>query len=228
MTRHFSPKLFTFLKDLKDNNDRVWFKANQARYEEEVREPALAFIEDFGEHLLKISPHFTADPRKVGGSLFRIQRDTRFGTDKTPYKTGVGIQFRHVATQGDVHAPGFYLHIEPGECFCGLGLWRPSTADALKIRQAIDDEQAAWKKAAYAQRFTDRFALEGDSLKRPPKGFDPDHRYIDDLKRKDFIASRRLTQKSVTSDGFINEYANLCKAGSPFMEFLAKAVEVGF
>ena len=92
-----------------------------------MRRPALAFVEDLAEPLLAISRHFTADPRPVGGSLFRIQRDTRFASDKTPYKTHTGLHFRHVATRDDVHAPGFYLHLEPGNCFAALGLWQPAT-----------------------------------------------------------------------------------------------------
>src|SRR3954470_21671845 len=95
----FSPALFTFLRDLAANNDREWFAANKARYVAEVQEPALAFIEDVGMRLPEeISPHFVADPRTTGGSLFRIYRDTRFSKDKTPYKTHCGVQFRHART----------------------------------------------------------------------------------------------------------------------------------
>ena len=104
MPRHFTPKMFSFLRDLADNNDREWFAANKDRYETDVREPALDFIEDFADRLLKISPNFSADPRKQGGSMFRIHRDTRFSKDKTPYKIHTGMQFRHVATKDDVHA----------------------------------------------------------------------------------------------------------------------------
>lgn len=229
MPRYFTNKTFAFLKDLDANNDREWFKANQARYESDVRQPALDFIEDFADRLLKISPHFVADPRKQGGSLFRIHRDTRFSKDKTPYKTHSGLHFRHVATKDDVHAPGFYLHIEPGECFAGSGLWVPSTADALKIRTSIADDPAAWKKAAYGKRFTDTFELsDGNKLQRPPKGFAPDHKYVEDLRRRDFTAGTRLTQKQVTSGGFLDEYAAMCTAASPFIQFLSSAVGVAF
>jgi len=229
MTRYFTSKTFAFLNDLASNNNREWFKANKDRYESDVREPALDFVEDFADKLLKISPHFVADPRKQGGSLFRIHRDTRFSKDKTPYKTHTGLQFRHVATKDNVHAPGFYLHIEPGECWAGLGLWQPATADALKIRQAISVDSAAWKKAAYSKRFTDTLKLsDGNKLQRPPKGFNADHPYIEDLKRRDFTASSRLSQKLVTSDGFLDEYAGMCKTASPFLAFLSKAVGVEF
>ena len=101
----FGPELFSFLEDLAANNDREWFAANKRRYEEHLLEPALAFIEDFAPRLEQISPHFRADPRPNGGSLFRIYRDTRFSKDKTPYKTNVGIHFRHERAK-DAHAPG--------------------------------------------------------------------------------------------------------------------------
>ena len=226
-TRHFTPATFGFLRDLAANNDRDWFNANKPRYIEKVQEPALEFITDFGRRLEKISPHFTADARVVGGSLFRIQRDTRFSKDKTPYKQNTGVQFRHEAAK-DAHAPGYYLHLEPGECFAGVGLWRPETKVAYAIREKIADDPAAWKKAAHGKRFTDVFSLGGDSLVRPPKGFDPEHPYIDDLKRKDFIASTRLTQKQITSEGFIDEYAKLCRSATPLMRFLCEAVGVPF
>ena len=134
--RYFTPKLFGFLRELAENNDREWFKAHQDEYEQYVREPALEFITDFAKPLEKISPHFVADSRTVGGSLFRIQRDTRFSKDKTPYKTNVGIQFRHEFGR-DVHAPGFYLHLEPDNVFMGAGMWHPDGGSLKRIRDAI-------------------------------------------------------------------------------------------
>ncbi len=225
--RYFTPELFKFLRDLAANNDRKWFKAHQDDYERFVREPALDFITDVGDRLEKISPHFVADSRKVGGSLFRIQRDTRFSKDKTPYKINTGLQFRHEAA-GDAHAPGFYLHLQPGGCFMGTGLWRPESRVAYLIREQIDDDQPGWRKAAMSKKFTSTFNLEGDSLKRPPRGYDADHPLITDLKRKDFIASTKLTQKQVTSNDFAYEFLGLCKQSAPFMRFLCGAVDVPF
>jgi len=194
-----------------------------------VRAPALRFIEDFSDPLLAVSPHFTADARKAGGSLFRIHRDTRFSKDKTPYKTHVGIQFRHVATRDDAHAPGFYLHLEPGGCFAGAGLWRPATEHAYAIREAIAADPAGWRRVAHGERFTEVFGpLEGDSLKRPPKGFEADHPLIDDLKRKDFIATTKYTQAEVTADGFMDLYLATVETAAPFMRFLCRALDLGF
>ena len=227
-TRYFTPKLFAFLRQLSENNDREWFKSHKQEYIDTVQEPALAFINDFAKPLKGISPEFVADSRTVGGSLFRIQRDTRFSKDKTPYKTHTGIQFRHFLTRQDVHAPGYYLHLEPGGVFAGLGMWRPATKRAYDIRHKIADEPGRWKRAAYAKTFSEQFSLEGDALKRPPTGFDPENPLIDDLKRKDFIATANLTQGFVTSTTFIDDYTALCKKGTPFMRFLCEAVSVPF
>ena len=168
-----------------------------------------------------------ADSRTVGGSLFRIQRDTRFSKDKTPYKLNTGVHFRHRAAK-DAHAPGFYLHIQPGESFMGVGLWRPPTAVAYSIREAIDQDQGRWKRVSRGKRFAEVFTMGGDSLKRPPRGYDEDHPLIDDLKRKDFIASSRVTQKAIVSDDFLDDFADSCKRAAPFMKFLCEAVGVPF
>lgn len=224
---HFTKATFDFLEDLANHNDRDWFNANKPRYVETVQEPALEFITAFRPRLAKISPHFTADTRTVGGSLFRIHRDTRFSKDKTPYKENTGVQFRHAVAK-DAHAPGFYLHLQPGECFAGLGLWRPETAIAYAIRAKIADDPAGWKRATRAKKFTDALNLEGDSLTRAPQGFDADHPLIEDLKRKDFIASTRLTEAQITSRTFIDDFAGLCRAGTSFMRYLCQAVGVPF
>jgi uncharacterized protein (TIGR02453 family) len=225
--RYFTPKLFHFLEDLADHNDREWFKANQDVYEATVREPALEFINDFATPLAKISPHFSADSRKVGGSLFRIQRDTRFAKDKTPYKTNTGMQFRHVMAQ-DAHSPGYYVHLQPRECFVGVGLWRPETKVAYQIREAIVADPTGWKRATRSKRFSDVLEIGGDSLARPPRGIDPEHPLIEDLKRKDFIASTKITQKMVTSNHFMEDLTAIFERATPFMRFMCEAVGVKF
>lgn len=224
---HFSPALFKFLRDLRANNDRDWFQANKERYEDKLRHPAQQFISDFGPRLAKISPHFNADPRPVGGSLFRIYRDVRFSKDKSPYKTHTGIQFRHKAGK-DAHAPGFYLHLEPGQVFMGAGIWHPDGPSLKKIRDHLVADPAAWKRAVNGKRFRELFELSGDSLKRPPRGYDPDHPLIEDLKRKDFIAVTRLKQGDVTRTDFIDHFTRLCRAGKPLMRYLCDAVGVPF
>lgn len=223
----FTPELFGFLDQLAAHNDRDWFKAQKQRYVDVVQEPAIQFVLDVAPVLRRISPHIHAEARPVGGSLFRIQRDTRFSKDKTPYKTHTGIQFRHESAS-DVHAPGFYLHLQPGEVFAVAGIWHPEAGTARRIRQAIDGDQAGWKRAAHGKPFAGAYRLTGDSLKRPPPGFDPGGPLIDDIKRKDFIGEAKLSEAIVTGPGFVREYGRLCCAAAPFMRFLCRALDLPF
>jgi len=119
---YFTPALFTFLSELRLHNDRDWFERNRERYLGDVRDPMLRFIADFAPVLKRIAPRLVADPRPTGGSLFRLHRDTRFSSDKTPYKTNVAAHFRHEAGR-DVHGPAYYLSLEwrgplPGSARC--------------------------------------------------------------------------------------------------------------
>ena len=223
----FRPALFRFLKELAENNDRDWFQDNKGRYEEVARGPAMEFIAAVAPGLARVSKHIRADPRPVGGSLFRIHRDVRFSKDKSPYKTHVGIHFRHEAAK-DVHAPGYYLHLEPGGIFFGCGIWHPDAKTAHRIRQAIVDDPAAWRRAIRAKRFAARLTLGGEALKRPPRDFPPDHPLVEDLKRKDFIADAFLKQRDVTRPDFHGDFVELCKDGQPLMRFLCKALELPF
>ncbi len=220
---HFTAHTFKFLRDLKANNDRPWFKENKGRFESDLKEPALSFITDFGAPLMKISPRFRADPRPVGGSLFRIYRDVRFSKDKLPYKTHAGLHFRHEAGK-TAYTPGFYLHLEPRASFVGVGIWRPDSATLKLIRQAIVDDPAAWNKAVGTNTFKRVYTVTGEKLKRPPKGFDPEHPLVETLKFKDFTALAPLTQKQVTGSSFMKEFVELCQVGAPMVEFICKAV----
>jgi len=224
---HFTPELFAFLRALEKNNTKAWFEKNRERYETHVRAPMLRFISDFGPKLGRISKHVLADPRPVGGSLFRIYRDTRFSKDKRPYKTNAGAQFRHAAGK-DVHAPGYYLHLGTDGVFAGAGIWHPDAEALNKIRRAIVARPVAWKKLKAGPVNTGRSRLGGDSLKRPPRGFDPDHPLVEDLKRTDFYTGTPLTEKQVCSAGFIDKYAKLCATASPLMKFLCGALELKF
>ncbi len=226
-TVHLRPELLQFLKQLKKNNNREWFQKNKDRYEHHVREPLLKFIEAFGPRLHKISPQFVANPSKVGGSLFRIHRDTRFARDKSPYKTHVGVQFRHERAK-DVHAPGFYLHIEPEGVFVGVGLWHPDADTLGLIRETIVDDPAAWKRAKSGKAFKEHFDLAGDSLKRAPKGYAPDHPLIEDLRRKDFIAVSEWETSWITSPDFLDRFTKQCQVARPFMAYLTKACGLKF
>lgn len=223
----FRRPLLTFLEELGEHNDREWFAANKSRYQQDVQGPALAFITAMAPRLRKISRHMTADPRNVGGSLMRVYRDTRFAKDKRPYKTNVGIQFRHVEGK-DVHAPGFYFHIEPGSVFLGAGLWHPEREPLAAIRAAIDEKPKAWLAARNAPVFRREFDLAGDSLKRAPAGFAPDHPMIDDLRRTDFIAVRTLSERAILGEKLVDDVAASLASTAPFMRFLCKAQGLAF
>lgn len=229
-TRYFYPAVFTFLRELEANNEKQWWEANKTRYIDTIREPARDFIADFGDRLKTISPHFTADPRTNGGSLMRPYRDVRFSKDKTPYKTNVGIQFRHERGK-DIHAPGFYVHLEPGQSFTGVGMWHPEAQVARTLRHAISDDPKSWAKAAHSAEFERSWSLgdhEEDRLKRVPKELDQDHPYPDDLRLKTSIAGARLTQKTVTSAGFSDDLYTMFEQTAPFAKFLCDTLEVAF
>ncbi len=223
----FSPQTVQFLVELRENNNREWFSEHKSEYEDLVREPALAFISAMSPVLEKVSTHFDAVPKKVGGSLMRVYRDTRFGKDKTPYKTNIGIQFRHEIGK-DVHAPGFYVHIDPEEVFVGVGLWRPDGEALKSIRQKIDEEPKHWQDIAHHGKFAKHFEMVGDSLKRPPKGYDAEHPLLVDLKRKDFIALHRLTHDDLYQDNLVKKVGAAFSNGSAFMAFLCQAVGLEF
>jgi uncharacterized protein (TIGR02453 family) len=226
-SRFFSQASFDFLSRLDANNNREWFNRHKQEYEDAVRTPALDFIAAMADDLETISPHFLAVPRKVGGSLMRVYRDVRFGKDKRPFKTNIGIQFRHFMGK-DVHAPGFYVHLEPKECFVGVGIWHPDAAALGGIRTAIAENGKGWLKASRDRNFTRKFELAGDSLTNPPRGYAKDHPLMEDLKRKDFIAITEFNIKRAVSAGFKTEVVHSFQTAVPYMRFLCKALELPF
>jgi len=223
----FGSETMKFLNDLASNNNREWFAENKQRYERCVVDPAFDFISAVGTELLKISPHFEAIPKKQGGSLMRVYRDTRFSKDKTPYKTNIGIQFRHEAGK-DVHAPGYYMHIEPGNVFVGVGMWHPESGALRAIRDRIVARPDEWKKVVAGRAFASLYERQGESLKRPPRGFPNDSIHMDDLKRKHHIAVMNPAVEEIADAGFPKHLAKDLKKATPFMAFLCKAVDVPF
>ena len=220
-------ELFQFFRDLEKHNHRDWFQKNKPRYERTVRDPLLELVSEVGPHLEKISPHLVADPRPVGGALFRIHRDVRFSKDKTPYKTHAGLRFPHEDGK-NVHAPGYYLHLEPGSVFVGSGIWHPDPPTLARVRDAIVADPKAWKRAISGKAFRASCRLGGDSLKRPPKGYDPDHPLIEDLKRKDFIAYAELSEAEACRPDFVNRFTGACRTMKPLVGFLSRAVGIAW
>ena len=223
----FESETVAFLKQLSKNNNREWFKANKSRYEEKVLDVALRFIQSMHEPLAEIAPNFVAKPTRIGGSLMRVYRDTRFSKNKTPYKINIGIQFRHERAK-DVHSPGYYVHVDPEQVFVGVGMWRPDSDPLRAIRERIAAKPAEWKRTVGDTKFKRHFSLGGDVLTRPPRGFDKDHELIDDIKRKSFIAIKYLSVDECLSPQFQRKVETAFKAGTPYMRFLCKAVGVAF
>jgi len=221
----FTRQTFDFLRELAANNNRDWFNENKPVYECDVRQPAMTFIERMAPRITEISPHFLAIAKKSGGSLMRVYRDTRFSRDKKPYKTNIGIQFRH--EQGrNIHAPGYYVHIDPQSVFVGAGMWRPDSRTLGKIREHLVEAETAWVAARDDVKFRTCFNLSGEALKRAPRGYSPDHPLIEDLKRKDFIAISELSRDDVLDPGFIDTVCQRFHAADAYMRFLCKAIDV--
>ena len=219
-SKYFTTDFFAFFSDLAKNNNKEWFTKSKERYENAVQEPSLRFIRDAGPRLQKISPFLVAEAKPFGGSLSRIYRDIRFSPDKSPYKTEVGIHFWHAKAPGpEEMAPGYYLHMHSGETMAHSGVWHPDAPILKKIRDRIVDEPDAWKKVIRS-----RVAVEGDSLKRPPPGYDPNHPFIQDLRRKDFVSSRSFRDHQVASPQFLDSFVEVCESMDPLNRFLAGAI----
>src|SRR5205807_6149668 len=137
-----------------------------------------------------------------GGSMFRVHRDVRFSPDKSPYKTHAAARFAHTAGR-DIHAPVYYFHLAPGEIFLAAGLWHPEPETLAKIRDTIVKQPQKWKRAVSDAAFKSHWDLgDGDKLTRPPKGYDPEHPMIEDLKRRSFAAGAELSEAEACSPQF--------------------------
>jgi uncharacterized protein (TIGR02453 family) len=217
--QYFDKDTFAFLRELAANNDRDWFAENKDRYEESVKEPFLQFINDVGPELRKVSKAIVADPRPNGGSMFRIYRDVRFSKDKSPYKPYASA---HFSMGKGVHGPGYYLHVQPGECFLAGGMWMPEPPILQSIRERISGKPAEWKKARGKLDHSD------DTLKRPPRGFHAADPMIEDIKRKSFTGSVRLTDKQVQAPDLVKTVVADCRELFPLMKFLSTAAGVSW
>ena len=222
---------FDFFEELSRNNERAWFTENKARYEAQVLAPLSAFVEAMAPCLDKISPHYVADPRPRGGSIFRIHRDMRFARGGKPHKENAGVHFRHEAGK-DAHAPGFYVHIETGRIFFGGGIWKPPAPELKKIRERIATRTKDWSAVigdrALKRTFGGVGGVDGEALTRPPRGFDPEHPHIEDIKRKTYFLIREAEPALAQSPKFLGEVEKAFKAATPMMRFICKALDVRF
>ena len=228
MTTYFSDASFKFLRGLARHNERAWFLAHKAEYDAAVREPFLRLLGDLQPALAAISDHYRAEPKTVGGSLFRIHRDTRFSGDKTPYKDWQGARLFHARSR-QVEAPSFYIHLQPGECFVAGGIWHPSTPALRRIRQFIVDNPGGWQTAAHAPAFKRRYRMESeDMLVRKPPGFPADFRFLDDLRHRNFVALRAIDDATMTGSRLRATLEKDLQALAPLVDYLCAALDLEF
>lgn len=215
---HFTPAYFAFLRDLKRHNDRDWFAAHRDRYAADVEGPLLRFIEDFAVPLRAISRAYVADRRRMGGSMFRLHRDTRFSPDKSPFKTWTAARFAHADRKKVPGVPAFYIHLAPDESFGGGGAYHIDMPQLTRIRQAIVTGPKEWTAVRR------RVEVLGDQLKRAPAGFSASHEHVEDLKRKNLFTMTRFTEAEVTADGFLDAFVAACERAAPLIRFQTEAL----
>ena len=228
MPSYFSDASFKFLRALAKNNDKAWFNEHKQQYEDHVRQPFLRLLTDLQPDLAQVSEHFRSDPKTVGGSLFRIYRDARFSNDKSPYKPWQGARLFHERRK-QVAAPSFYVHLQPGQCFVGAGLWHPEPPTQRRVRQFIFDNPGSWKAAAHAPKFRKRYEFESSEvLSRPPRGFPAEFEMIEDLKHRNFVFSRHLEEADMTGPRLRQLLAADLVALGPFVDYLCAALDLEF
>lgn len=214
---------FKFLKDLKKNNNKTWFEKNKSAYLD-AKEDAGHFVEQLIEGVGKIDADIA--PLHAKDCTYRIYRDVRFSSDKTPYKTHMGAFLNKGGKK--VPTAGYYIHLEPGKSMMGGGLWMPMPAELNKVRQEIDYNFAEWTKILGDRRFK-KYYPEGldrrDILSRPPKGYDAGNPAIEFLKLKSFTTTRSLTDETMLSRSLVKEVVTAFGAMKEFIEFLNRSLE---
>ncbi len=225
---HFDDALFDFLFELDVHNTKEWMDENRHRYEAHVKQPMFRFVADLVEPMHKsVSKHLVVVPKIQRGSVFQQHRDTRFSKDKSPYKTNCGANFRHELAAGDVSAPGLYLHLEPGNCFMGGGIYMAPNPALTKVREAIVANRGSWTRARNSVT-SKGYELGGDSLTRAPRGFDPDDAAIEDLRRTSFVITRRFDDEIALQDDFLDTFVGWCRETAPFLRYICKALSIPF
>ncbi|HLX90376.1 MAG TPA: DUF2461 domain-containing protein [Puia sp.] len=214
-----------FLKDLKKNNNKVWFDANRKKYEA-MREDVEIFVQGV------IDSHGKRDPSikglKAKETMFRINRDIRFSKDKSPYKTNMGASINRGGKKS-IYA-GYYFHLEPGDSFAGGGIWMPMAPELKKIRQEIDYNLDEFKKIIGSKKFNSVYGEldkgEDVSLSKVPQGFDKDNPAAPWLKLKSILAMRSFSDKDLQSKDLGKKVLESFEALQPLVEFINKSLEV--
>jgi uncharacterized protein (TIGR02453 family) len=217
MPGFFTPRTLTFLRSLKRNNDREWFKARRDEYEEHVRGPMVALIEQLAEDLREIAPDLAVSPRE---SIFRIYRDTRFSEDKSPLKTHIAASFP-TRSLPKHRGAGLYLQVAIEGAWAGGGIYGPDTSDLLKIREHLAANHRRFRGIVESARFKQRLGtLQGERLQRVPRGFASDHPAADYFKYKQLYAGRDFGAAETTSPRFYASLLSVFKDMMPLVAFL--------
>ncbi len=216
---NISRHTFQFLKDLKANNDREWFEANRSRYEQ-TRSEFTQFIDELIKGIAKFDPSISQHKGK--DCIFRIYRDVRFSKDKSPYKTNLGAHVTSAASKSEIHSrAGYYIQLSPGDSFLAGGAYLPQGLWLKAIRQEIDYNAGKLKAILKNKNFKQHFGqIEGEKLKKAPRGYPVDHPEIELLKFKSFLAVSRCSDKDVLSGIFLSHCVKVFKALYPFDRFL--------
>ncbi len=215
-----------FLRRLKRNNHRDWFAAHREEYESYVRLPMLSLISSLQGPFRRFAPEYDLHPKR---SMFRIYRDVRFSTDKSPYKTHVAAHFVLRGKPKGVAGSGYYLHIEPGEVFLGGGIYMPDPRQTKSIRQAIADSPDEFLGIINDKSFRRLFGkLEGERLRRVPAGFPPDHSLAEWLRLKQFFVGLSWPDRTCRREDFVEKAAKIFRAATPLVRFLNKALQRGY
>ena len=224
----FGPRAFTFLRGLRKNNRKEWFESHREDYDLHVREPMRVLVDEMDAVLGDIAPEIRGDPKR---SVFRIHRDIRFSADKSPYKTHVAAWFFHQDAGSGVGreahgGAGFYIHVEPGECMFGGGIWMPPKFALDRIRDQIVENGASLEKVLTAPAFKRRFGpLSTEAvLTRTPRGYDAAHPHEKWLRYKSFTAGRKLSDADVGSRKLLASMRTDMRAMLPFVRWLNSAI----
>ncbi len=211
------PATLKFLKDLKRNNNKPWFDKNRKQYDT-AREDFIALVEQVIKEIGAFDPAIAALEAKR--CVFRINRDVRFSKNKDPYKNNMAGYFNKDGKNGP--GAGYYMHIEPGHSFVAGGIWMPEPPVLAGIRQEIDYNFDDWKKIVESKTFRKQFAkgLEGESLSRPPKGYDDQNPAIGYIKRKSFVVTRPFTDADVQGKSFVKEISKTFQSMKPLVDFI--------
>jgi uncharacterized protein (TIGR02453 family) len=207
-----------FLKDLKKNNNRVWFNDNKSTYIE-IKEDFITFIERLLPGLAIIDPKLTGiEPRKT---VFRINRDVRFSDDKSPYKSSIAAVLMAGGRKKFSERAGFYIHVEPGNSLIAGGAYLPPSGWISSIRKKISSDGNGFREIIGSQGFKRFFnEMDGDKLKGAPRGFTKDHPEIDLLRYKSFLAVNNLSDKDVLRSDLSEHFIKVSRELHPLNEFL--------